>query len=291
MLLRTIGYIAFFIVSFVLCLYLTFPWPAVKQRVLGTVSKQLGRRITASSLEPSWVTGLHAEKVSIEMDRGEPPLTLETVDARANLLTLLGGGYGGTIQIPIARGDLAAEISGSKEEFRIDGQAKGLELAVLPGLKSATGLALSGTVDLTIRNLVLGLEDPAKSQGQIRLQANALETLKGGKAGGFPVPELQLGNLDWNLPVENGKVMVRNQRLDGPSVLLNLNGEIVLAKPMFRSLVNVELKFKPTPAFLQKEPMMGSLLRNIDRYKGSDGYYTYQISGTLKRPRMTGKRR
>lgn len=288
MIFRTLGYVGFFMVAYVLCLYLTFPWGAVKQRVLQQASKQAGRTISATKLEPSWLTGVHAEGVEVEMDEGEP-LKLRTLDARASVLSFVTGGYGGTVWAPIAKGQLTSTFSGGGDVLDIDAKAEKVELALLPALKSATGLALGGRLNLDA-DIKYGVKDPKTTSGLIELQASGLETLKGGRAGNYPIPELELGNLDWSIPIENGKVIVRNQRIEGPSLELILDGEIVLNKPTPRSLLNLTVQFKPTPEFLEAEPLIASLLRNIDRYKNKSGFYTYQISGTLKRPRTTPKR-
>ena len=53
----------------------------------------------------------------------------------------------------------------------------------------------------------------------------------------------------------------------------------------------MSISFKPTAAFLKKEPILNALLNNIKRAKGSDGFYTYAISGSLKHPRFSQRRR
>lgn len=288
MILRTAGYVAFFLASFAFSLYLTFPWSAVKQRFLQQASNQLGTTITASALEPSWLTGVHAEGVQIELSGAEEPLALERVDARASVLSFLMGGYGAQVRTNLGGGLFSAAFSGSKTELDLEAEARDVELALVPALKATTGLALSGQLGLEA-DVVLGLEDPAKSTGRIELRATGLETLKGGKVESIPIPELVLGDLSWTLPIENGKVIIRNQRLDGRDVALELDGEVVLAKPIARSLVNLTVRFKPSVEFLQRERMLAALIRNIDRFKDREGYYGYQITGTIKRPRLTGK--
>ncbi len=281
-------YGGFFLASFLTCFYLTFPWPAVKQRALQQVTAATGIPVRARSLEPRWITGIHAEEVELELEPGEP-FAVQRIDARANVLSFLGGGFGGTVRFPVAGGEVEAELRGTKKESKVVARVERLELAMMPGLRAATDLALAGVVGLDV-DVQLAFDTPEKSEGQIRLRAAGLETLDGGKLAGFPVPALEIGDLDWDLPVEEGKLLVSNQRLSGPNVDAVLDGQIVLAKPLSRSLVNLVIRFKPTPAFLQKEPLFASLLKNIDPYKGADGFYGYQISGTLKRPRFTPKR-
>ena len=103
-LLRYIGYVAFFLVSFVLSLYLTFPWDAAKDRLLDQASKAAGAEITAQSLEPNWITGVVAKKVRYKKKDAEEPLELEEVRARISVLSLLAGNVGLTASLPIAKG-------------------------------------------------------------------------------------------------------------------------------------------------------------------------------------------
>ncbi len=51
------------------------------------------------------------------------------------------------------------------------------------------------------------------------------------------------------------------------------------------------LSFKPTDAFLKKEPILNALLANIQSAKGSDGFYTYAMVGSLKHPRFSPRRK
>lgn len=288
MILRYLGYVGFFFAAFVISTYLTFPWGAVKQRVLQYASKASGRQITAQRLEPSWLTGFSAKKVEVEIDPGQEPFTLRALFARAYLLDFLTGGYGGYAEAPIGQGTVEVDVSGNEERVDVEVDAEGVEIGLVPAVRMATGLALGGTLGLDV-DLDLGLKDPKTSAGQIRLRAVELETLEGSEAK-FPVPALVVGDLDWNLPVEDGKVIVRNQRLDGPNLSAALDGEIVLAQPMTRSLLNLTIQFRPTEAFLAKEPLLGQLLNNLNRYKNAQGFYGYQVSGTLKRPRFTPRR-
>ena len=291
MTLRALGYGAFFGASYMICLYLSFPWTSVKERVLQQASKQMGRSITARSLKPSWITGFRAEQVEIELDGDAEPITLDRVHVRASLIDFLTGGYGGSIRIPVAKGRIDADISAHTSVFNGDFSIRDIELALVPALKDTSGLSLSGTVDLRA-DVNLELKEPNKSQGQIDLRISSLETLKGSKAANFPVPEMSLGNLDWSIPIEKGKVLVKNQTLRGPDLELILDGEITLAKPFDRSVLNLSARFKPTAAFLRREALIGQLLNlnNVKRYKSSDGFYNYRVTGTIKRPRARGNK-
>ncbi len=286
--LRIVGYVAFFLLAFAVSVYWTFPFDAAKDRLLGLASQQTDMTITAKSLEPSWFTGAVAKGVVIRRASAKEPIELAQVTARAHLLPLLTGGRGFTVDAPIAKGDVHADVVEASDGMQVNATADGLELALVPGLAEATGLPLAGGLDLAVDMLVGN--DPKQSEGIIKIKGTGLEILKGGMIKAFPVPELPVGNLDWTIPVSKGKATFERLELTGDTVLLRLDGDVTLGSPLDRSILNFKISFKPTPAFLKKEPLLGALLNNIRRAKGRDGFYTYQVSGSVKRPRFFARR-
>lgn len=288
--LRYIGYVAFFLFSFLVSLYLTFPWDSAKDRVLDAASTAANAQITAESLQPSWLTGVVAKKVEYKAPRAEEPIRIEELRARISLLSLLAGNIGVDASMPIAKGTVDADVVSSGEEVDLDAKIAGVELALVPGLKDAIGLPLGGSVDMDAQ-LHLDTKKPKNTSGNIHLKGSGLEILKGGKLSGFPVPELAVGNLDWTVPIKDGKVRFDKQEIKGENVELKIDGEVALLSPIERSQLKLNLSFKPTAAFLKKEPILGALLNNIRRAKGSDGFYTYAINGSVKHPRFVPRRR
>ncbi len=286
---KYLGYALFSIFAFFCALYLTFPWEDAKGRALAEVSRATGATITAKKLEPSWVTGVHAEGVKIQLPKSPDPIELEQIDARAHVLALITGGVGANVEVPIAKGLVEADFSDGSSGTSVDATIAGVELALVPGAADAIGLPLSGTVDAKIE-LELSKEDVKKSSGLIELKGSGLELLEGGKVSGFPVPALALGNLDWSVPVKDGKLLFEKQEMKGENVEVKLDGEITLNKDFSRSVLNLVVSFQPTDAFLKKEPLLGALLQNIRSAKGSDGFYSYAMTGSIKHPRFFPKR-
>jgi type II secretion system protein N len=288
--LRYVGYAAFFLVSLVLCTYLTFPWDTVKDRLLDMASKSAGAQITAESLEPSWITGFTAKKVRYKKPDAETPLEIEEVTARVKLLSLLGGNIGFTASLPIAKGTVEADVVQGDPETDVAATISSVELALVPGLQDAIGLPLGGKVDLEGK-IHIDAKTTKNTEGEISLKCSGLEILKGGKIAGFPVPELVIGDFNWKVPIKEGKAKFEKQEVKGDNVELQIDGEMVVGSPFDRSQLKMFISFKPTDAFLKKEPILNALLANINRAKGSDGFYTYSINGPVKHPRFTPQRR
>lgn len=289
--LRIAGYIAFFFFAFLLGMYYTFPFDAAKNRLLFEASKQSKMTITARSLEPNWFTGAVLKGVKIRRPDLDEPIELSQVRARAHVLQLLTGGQGVTLDVPVAKGQVHADVVKTAEGIDVVASVREVEVALVPGLKAMTGVPLAGALDIDID--MLAAKDPTKSEGMIKIRGSGLETLKGGTVSGFPIPELTVGNLDWTIPVAKGKATLERLEITGGAADIKLDGEITLGKQLDRSLLNIKSGFKPSPALFKKLPMLEGLLKipRMKRAKGSDGFYGYGITGTIQSPSFNPQRR
>jgi len=288
--LRIIGLVAFFLFSFVVGLYLTFPWNALKDRIAIQLAEATGWEVEATSLEPSWLTGVRIQGLKLAPPEADEPLLFDEVVARARLLSFLTGGMGVSAWLPLGQGELDVTLARGSDETTVRAKAQGVELAMVPGFAAFTGLPLSGQLDLDA-DVTLDRQDAAKSSGRIELSGSDLELGEGGKVANFPIPALRLGNLDWEMDIEDGKVELPQQQLRGGDVDVDLEGTVDLATPVERTTMNLNVSFRPTPEYLQENGLIEALLNNINRAKGSDGFYTYAITGSVKHPRPFPRRR
>ena len=114
---RAVGYPLFFIACFVFFAYHTFPYARAKDAVLRKVSSQLGPGVTleASSLEPSWLTGVDVRNLRIHKaasrPKGEPlDVTVDALHARAGLFAALSGAVALSFDGKLAGGTFDGEL-------------------------------------------------------------------------------------------------------------------------------------------------------------------------------------
>lgn len=277
--LKYIGYAGFFFVCFLAFLYWGFPWDLATERVLQLVRAETRTDVRAKSVRPNWVTGLDVDRLEIPQE-GADPIILEEVHARALLLPMLTGKQGVEVSLPIARGQVDATVIKGSEGSEIKGEAKKIELALLPALAAKTGVPLSGKLDLAV-DLMVALK-PKDSQGVVRIKAQELSVVKGGERG---LPALNIGDFDWSIPIEDGKAILKDLKIRGPDAEVDLSGDIKIGSPLTRSILNLAVSFKPTEALFKREPILKALLANIKKAKGKDGFYSYSITGSVKHPR------
>lgn len=159
-----------------------------------------------------------------------------------------------------------------------------MELGLVPGLATVTGLPLTGEVDATV-DLTLSTKNPADTSGTVTLKGSNLELDEGGTLGGFSVPALAVGNLDWTIAVQSGKAQISNQQIRGGAVDVDLDGTVSLANPLTRSTMDLNVSFRPTSELMKERPELEFVLNSIKQARGKDGFYTYAIVGPTKRPR------
>ncbi|MEM1026075.1 MAG: type II secretion system protein GspN [Myxococcota bacterium] len=288
--LRIVGYVAFFMASFVIGLYLSFPWNALKDRLLTAASVQTGWSLQAETMRPSWLTGVVLTGVEARPPGGENALEINELHMRASVLSMLTGGVGGQAAFPLGGGEVDATFSQSSSTMVVDLDLHSVELGLVPVLAELTGLPISG--ELTVdAELDVDRENPSKSSGTVRLAGDGLEIAEGGRIGVYPLPiSVNVGSFDWSLQVSNGQLKLTQQEIRGGDVEVNLDGTLNLAAQLERSTTNMTLAFRPTEALLEREPLIGALLNNIASAKGRDGFYTYAMTGSVKHPRLFPKR-
>jgi type II secretion system protein N len=285
---KTLGYVGFFMTWVIIGLYVTFPWDVAKERLFELIHQQSGVTITAKTLRPDWLTGFKATSVKVLTKGSTEPLEFASLEARAKVLTFLQGKRGFTVAMPLARGKVDADVTLSDDEIDLEANIEGVHLELVSGLQSA-GFPAAGKLTASA-DLVYNTKDPKKTEGKITLKTTDLKVEKGTKLGMFSLPRtFELGVLNASLPIKAGKVNVPQLEIKGKDVELNASGDATLFKPLSRSQLNLSVGFKPTPALLSSEPLIGALLRNVQRARGTDGFYRYLVSGTASRPRFRPK--
>lgn len=279
---KYLAYAGFFFASLIFGVYQTFPWDVVKDNVFALVKKQSGIRVTADSLEPDWITGLEAKRVEIRMKPNQAPIKLDKLNVRAKLFALATGKKGVSFSATVARGTIDADVVIDEETAVIEAEIEKLQLELIPALRAAN-VPLSGKISIST-DLTWGLKAPKKTEGSVTIKMHDLVAEKGIKIGMFPLPrDFNLGSFELELPMKEGKILLKNQEIKGKDVEISLDGTITLMRPIHRSVLNLDVKFKPTKALLDSDPLIKALLKNLKGKKDNKGFQKIKITGTFSR--------
>ncbi len=298
-LLKWIGYPLFGFFSFLIFLYLTFPYDKLKGRLESYLAATADLDVTIGELGPSPLFGLSAQKVTVVMrpQPGAPAakpvrLAFDEVTVKAGIFALLTGG----IDVRFAARGLGGELEGSYELKKKDWSAKlevsKIDLGKLGLLGDAIGLPVGGSLSAKLE-LSVPQDRYSNANGSIELDGDAL-TVGDGKAMikvpgnpllalGVTLPRTRLGKLAGQIKIEKGTATLENVSAQSPDVELALEGRVNLRNPLPYSEAQAYLRFKLSPELKKREPKFELVENGLANAKRSDGFYGAVISGVLKR--------
>ncbi|MBI2378604.1 MAG: type II secretion system protein GspN [Deltaproteobacteria bacterium] len=290
--LRAIGYAAFFLCSVVFGLYETFPWNAVKDRLFEMARKESGIELEAADFGPNWVTGFRAKGLRIKPSPlSETWIELDEAGGRVAIIPLLRKQLAGSVWAEAGKGTFDASFSSTENQLTAEVSLSAVDFSLVKGLREWSGLPLEGKISLDL-DLALDKKEVKNSQGKLEFSTAGLKTIPGGKAGPFPIPELEIGNIKLSAPIKEGKLTFEKSKLDGTDLGVRLDGTIQLAWPLARAMANVDVGLKPSEKIFAADPLLKPLLMNFNRTKDDEGFYHVILSGPIRsmRPRPgTGK--
>ena len=280
-----------FVATFLLMLYLTFPYEVLGQRI-ETEARQGGWDVSIGKLGPAGLLGLRARTLSAKQHDAMPgpaplELKLDKVDLHPHLLQLLlrqlavgfsvesfGGEAKGTVKLsndPKAPGlaALQADISDIDLKQLPPSLAQGLEMTGRLGAKcDVTSLqvleAASGKVSLSLKGAAI-------LKGMLRL----------GEGMNFPAPKVILGDFTGSFTIDRGTAKLEKASLTGGDIEADLDGTIKLKPLLSLSQAEIHVRFKPKDAWLEANPLIKSSLGFLGP-KSSDGY-NFTLTGPLSR--------
>jgi type II secretion system protein N len=305
------GYSAWFGGCFFLFVVLTFPWSRVRDQVMVGAANN-GSAVVMQSLRPAFV-GAKAKQLSIgshNKNGANPPpfVAFETIKVKTGPFGALGAaqemaaisGAGGTSVSDLVRrlsaalgtvavdgrlysGNLDLDVEGKPDDTRFIAEAKGLNLAqyAVPtgggAIASALGsLTLAGGLDLQA-DVDWHWEDPKKTGGNVDLAIDGLVL------DGVPiVSKADCSVAVAHLKMSRGRAEFRDTELQCDVVEGVVEGYMTLNPDVGRSRLALKVRFKLRDDL---DNLAKAVIRN-QRHKDDEGWYHYQVNGTLKRWRF-----
>ncbi|NNC17114.1 type II secretion system protein GspN [Corallococcus exiguus] len=313
-----LGYTAFAVVAFILCLLLTFPYDAVRSRLV-TEAAAHGLAVRIDSLRPG-LSGVTATNVRLSkpptplgsesvaaLARGESgglgpdelgqPLIFDSVALRPSLfpvgVVVKMKGMGGTVNIHVGG------MSSTSLNVDVDGvQAGG------GNLPAYTGVDMEGTLNAKLAltapgTLIRGQPvDWSQASGTVALDTQGL-TIKGGKAaipmGGGPampmeLPRVVLGELKGDLQFDKGMGTVRDLNLKSEDLEGSGTGTLKLGRRLEYSELGLDVRLKFEQAFQQRLGPLALAVNMLPQDRDNPGWRGGRLTGMVSSPRFGPKR-
>ncbi|WNG25064.1 type II secretion system protein GspN [Cystobacter fuscus] len=303
-----LGYGAFSLVAFVLCLLITFPYDTLRARAVGAAA-DAGYALRIGSLRPG-LFGLTATQVRLSKvphgmtpelqdmlasnsamlpgpeELGEP-LTIDSVAVRPALFppgvafraSLLGGSASGSVG---GLGDVKVAVKLSDLDPS-GGNLKGFSGLDLVG-------KLNGSLDLTLPK-TRGQPDLSQANGQLSLDSRGL-IIQGGNVTvpmyGTPtpmdLPRISLGDLDARIRIEKGLGTVEALQTKSEDLEVQGSGTLKLGQRLDVSQPDMEIKLGAEPEFVKRLGLIGAGLTILPADKTNPKFRVAHLSGFLNRP-------
>ena len=313
-----IGYAAFFAVSFFYFVYRTFPYDAVLHRASSRMRGKMGIDVRVNKIWPSFFTGMGAEGLNIRKvfpKKGTVEVTIDEVNARIGLFSLLGGTISASLGARVAKGEVDARISKKGPAVRARVKIDGLQIErlqpppgaargrrrgdpVQPLVMKMIGFPVFGKI--TARADVTGnLKDYRKAKGTIEIKVTGLSVgpgiVKHKQYGEVGVPNVHLGTLRARIKVSRGAARITEFSAQGRDAEAHLEGFIQL-HPKFRYSVFIgRIRFRLARKFLDRKEnsLLKTAMSMAYRARSKDGFYHWRIRWPFKgKPQwLMGRRR
>lgn len=297
---RGVGYPLFFLVSFLWSAYLTFPYDRVRDFITVQVARAVpGAELEIVSLEPSWVSGIEAEGVSLRVPsdtEGERPysITIPRIWARAGILSYLFGTTSVSFEIETDGGGLVeGSIDHDDERTHAVVHLEDVDLRRIGPLRAVTRLPVTGVVsgdvdvtlaeesDETVGEVTLRIDGAAVGDGRARL------AIPGMGGSGVTVERLSLGDVSVALNVERGSARIEDLSSNGEDAELRGQGSIRLSRQIRLWALDLLLRINVLPGYRDRNPAtqaifsLADLSPEVRPYRAADGAFHFRIQGTL----------
>lgn len=313
-----LGYAAFAVFAFILCLLLTFPYDAVRTRLVTEAAAQ-GLAVRIGSLRPG-LSGITATQVSVS--KPPAPLSADTVAALARgENTMLGPAELGTaltfdsvavrptlfppgLAVNLnAMGGKISIVSGGLKTSTLQVDAKGVQLSG-GNLPAYTGVDMEGTVNATLVMTAPGsglkgdAVDWSQGTGTLKLDTQGV-VIKGGKvpipmgpgpAMPMDLPRIVVGELNGDIQFEKGLGTVQNLQLKSDDLEGSGTGTLKLGKRVEYSELGMDVKIKFDPEFQKRLGPLSIGLAMLPADREDPTYRGGRLIGMLSSPRFQPKR-
>lgn len=310
-----LGFVGFYLFTFVIFCYLTFPYDILRSRIaLWLSDMQKGNsaqkaRIEIDKLSPSWFTGVRAKGVryilppSSKADAPAKPTVIEADEVRASisLLSRLIGRTKVGFYVRIFDGVVEGTFFDSSSERRLSLEMSDLQVGQMAPLVDLIGLPLNGSAKGNVE-LVFADKRASKANGIVKVTINDL-SIGDGKAkirNLMALPKITLGEVTLDAEAKDGSLRINKMEAASKDIEFTAEGKIALRDDPLESLSDVYLKFKINDAYRTRDdktkaifgepgskiPPLFEADPKIRESKRTDGFYGWHWIGALKTGRF-----
>jgi type II secretion system protein N len=271
---RKLWYAIYALTAILLLLYIYFPSEALRSFVAHRANAGLpGLTVTIQEIRPAFPVAVMLKGVQISHE-GKSVFLIDQLRVSPKILSLFeeagrysfsGSAGGGEIT-----GGADADSAGAKPLAGLNARLEGAQLEKIAALQTVYGSRLSGrlTLDLTSK-------EPGSLAGKLAVTEAQVEL----GSPLFDQKTFTFRTVEADLNLQNSSLVLRNGRLKGNELDVEISGTITLDPSAAKNALNLSGKVVPHHAFVAR--MEGSLPPNFLRRRGGLGF---KLTGSLADP-------
>jgi len=307
-----IMYPLFYVVSFLLFAYLTFPFDQLRDRIVVAFAEDQRKsggdmRLEIDRISSYWFSGAEAQGVRLisppelkeDGTKGPPSeILIDEVAGRVAILPLLIGNVTINFAAELLGGSIEGSTSKNGEDRVIEVELTDLAVGRLDPIVQMIGLPLtgqlSGTLELTMPEGKL-----SKATGSVDLTIQDL-SVGDGKTKikeTIALPRMVVGELKLTCDIAEGRLKVTKLAAGGYDLDFSADGKITLRDKFAESQADLYLKFKFSDKYKAKDEKTKALFGEpgskapalfeiadprIRRSKRPDGFYSWRAWGLMR---------
>ncbi len=300
------GYVFLFIVVFFVFVWISLPTRAIAWRI-GQEAREAGYVIEIEDMSISPFGGITLYNVTWTFQpshSGQIPrkLQLPEVAVDVGVFSLLLGNYDVEVDTNIDDATIHAAYTRSSDESTVTIHVADLQLYDVPKLQQSVNAPLQGLFALDV-DLTMPENQFSKAAGSIRLQCAGCKIGDGttplfipGASGimakGVTLPEIDLGSLNGNLVVADGKANAEQFETQSDDLTLKISGGMTLADPFSKSEFGFDLKLLITPTLQDRSEPLKLMVQTAGPATKLDPpeqeWLGFKLRGSAGKPKFMG---
>ncbi len=283
---KVFAYFLIVVIFYFIFLWFLFPYNELVANLSNKIRNKTSIDMRVGKASGAFPLGLELNDVIVSKsaNREESPiLEARTIKITPGILSLLRGEMSFKIYAELYGGQIWVEFKRINPGFSVSGVIKGIYIDKYSMIKSRYGLNVKGVLNAKF-NIKGSTNDVTKDSGRglISMKNVILQSSK--ILGILTLPEIKFGDITIPVFMKEGRINIQDALQTSKDINSQLTGNIIMTNLARNSILNLKLKFNPTP---QTEQKIRRAIPFFMLSRDTSGYFNLSIGGNFNIPRFT----
>lgn len=278
-------YITVVIFFYFIFLWLLLPYNEIVARLADEIRSKTSMNVSVRKANGAFPLGLNLSDVVVtkRFNGNEYPLLeARTIKLVPGILSLFKGWFSLSVYARLYNGQVRIDAGSNKEDFTLKSTIKNIYLDKYSLLKSIYGLNIEGILNASI-DMKGVLNNVSKDRGNATIKIKHMVFNPSRILDIFILPKMDLGDVSIPVYIKDGRLVFQNAGQNSKDIASKLEGSITLLTPLSNSILDLNLKFNPSP---ELEQQIKKAIPIFTLTRDATGYFVIPITGNLTLPRF-----